>query len=1213
MGFPWNKGDDEPKEIERTIYANDSERNASFNYANNYVTTSKYTWYSFLPKNLFEQFQRLANFYFLCLAILQFMPVISSLTPATTVLPLIFVLLVSGLKEIVDDYYRHKFDNTVNARLSSVVVGGEIKQVRWDNVQVGDIICMKNGESIAADLLLFSSSDDNGLCYIETAALDGETNLKVRQALPYTAEMKDDLQCISRFNATLICEPPNNRLSKFEGTLTCDNERYSIDNDKILLRGCVLRNTEWAFGMVIFAGKDTKLMMNSGKGVFKRTSIDRLMNLLIVGIFLFLMCICLLASIACITWEFFVGFESRVYLPDLNSDPKVYPRDIFPDSKKFGSLVIGGLYFFSYIIILNTVVPISLYVSVEVIRFTHSMWINWDGRMKYRINEKKEEWARARTTTLNEELGQIEYVFSDKTGTLTQNIMTFNKCSIQGNFYGDCYDSDNNPIDPAPHTPTVDFSKNPYYEKSFKFYDASLLAKVEDEDEQASLFFRLLALCHTVMPAEDALGNLLYEAQSPDEAALVSAARNFNFVFKSRTPKSITTIENKRKEEYELLQILDFDNVRKRMSVIVRKNGVITMYCKGADNMIFDRVNEASNALKEVTNEHLTRCAAEGLRTLCLSYRNIPEYEYQEWEKLWLDASTSMENRDEKMFEAMEKIEVEMTLIGATAIEDKLQDYVPETIANLARANIKIWVLTGDKQETAINIGYSCRLLTDDMAEVFVIEGEDKLSVKESLELARKRMDGPKSEWQGRVTSSSRAQLIGHHKNGDSPGRGSYSNNMLDASVSANNNRIINPEGTGYALVINGHSLTFALQEDMEELLFETATKCIAVICCRVTPLQKALVVEMVKNRKSAVTLAIGDGANDVSMIRAAHIGVGISGQEGLQAVMSSDFSIAQFSFLERLLLVHGRWSYVRMCKFLKYFFYKNFAFTLAHFWFAFLCGFSAQTVYDPAFIALYNLIFTSMPVLMLACFEQDVNDRYCIRYPKLYLAGQQNLLFNKKVFAQSVMQGIISSFIIFGIPFAAFSSQTDQFGIDLSDMRGVGVSVATCLIWGVTLQCALETQYWTWINHFFTWGSIILFMLFQIILYADKLTFLDFFYEYMGVTPQVMVSPGYWLCLLLALVVLLLPILALKFYYIRVRPTLADHLREQHNFNSKSRSDLKIRRSSHGRPRSSMRSGYAFSHKGGFGDLITSGQMSQRSRPASASAPGTSGVNGRF
>lgn len=231
-----------------------------------------------------EQFQRLANFYFLCLLVLQLIPAISSLTPITTAIPLIGVLMLTAIKDAYDDFQRHVSDRQVNNRISKALRNGKLVNEKWSGVQVGDIIRMENDQFVAADILLLSSSEPNGLCFIETAELDGETNLKIKQCLVETAEMNQREEQLWSFNGEIICEPPNNLLNKFEGTLMWKNQRYSLDNEKILLRGCVLRNTQWCYGLVIFAGKDTKLMQNSGKTTFKRTNIDKLLNFIIIGV-----------------------------------------------------------------------------------------------------------------------------------------------------------------------------------------------------------------------------------------------------------------------------------------------------------------------------------------------------------------------------------------------------------------------------------------------------------------------------------------------------------------------------------------------------------------------------------------------------------------------------------------------------------------------------------------------------------------------------------------------------------------------------------------------------------------------------------------------------------------------------------------------------------------------------------------------------------------
>ncbi|GLD58859.1 phospholipid-transporting ATPase ID-like protein [Lates japonicus] len=258
-------------EKERHVKANARDYNDKFSYADNRIKTSKYNVFTFLPINLFEQFQRVANAYFSVLFILQVIPEISSLSWFTTIVPLVLVLAITAIKDATDDYFRHKSDQQVNNRQSQVLIRGSLQNEKWMNVRVGDIIKLENNQFVAADILLLCSSEPYGLCYIETAELDGETNLKVRQALPVTSDL-GDISKLMDFDGEVICEPPNNKLDKFIGTLYWRDNKYPLDNEKMLLRGCVLRNTEWCFGMVIFAGLQTKLMQNCGRTKFKRTS-----------------------------------------------------------------------------------------------------------------------------------------------------------------------------------------------------------------------------------------------------------------------------------------------------------------------------------------------------------------------------------------------------------------------------------------------------------------------------------------------------------------------------------------------------------------------------------------------------------------------------------------------------------------------------------------------------------------------------------------------------------------------------------------------------------------------------------------------------------------------------------------------------------------------------------------------------------------------------
>ncbi|KAM8744213.1 phospholipid-transporting ATPase ID [Acanthopagrus schlegelii] len=1152
-------GNEKKGEDERHLRANDRPFNLSYRYANNAIKTSKYNIFTFLPLNLFEQFRRLANAYFLFLMILQVIPQVSSLSWFTTAVPLILVLSITAVKDASDDINRHKSDKQVNNRMVDVLIDGQLKKEKWMNVQVGDIIKLENNEFVTADLLLLSSSEPLNLVYVETAELDGETNLKVKQALTVTGELGDNIGALASFNGEVRCEPPNNRLDKFKGVLSLDGQTYALDNDKVLLRGCTLRNTEWCFGLVIFGGPDTKLMQNSGKTTFKRTSIDHLMNVLVLCIFGFLAFMCTVLAIGNAIWEFNEGSVFTAFLP----------REQGVDSGLSSFLT-----FWSYVIVLNTVVPISLYVSVEIIRLGNSFFIDWDRKMYY---PKSDTPAQARTTTLNEELGQIKYIFSDKTGTLTQNIMTFNKCSINGKAYGELLDFAGNRVEITEKTEKVDFSWNRLADPKFDFHDHSLMETVKDGNLEAQAFFRLLALCHTVMPEEKNEGELYYQAQSPDEGALVTAARNFGFVFRQRTPETITVVEMGRQVVYELLAVLDFNNVRKRMSVIVRSpEGKLTLFCKGADTIIYERLHPSCNQLKGVTTRHLNEYAGEGLRTLVLAYKDLDESYMDGFKRRHHEASTAMDGREERLDELYEEIEKDLMLLGATAVEDKLQDGVPQTIEQLAKADIKIWVLTGDKQETAENIGYSCNMLREDMKEIFIVAATTAEGVKEELENARRKMC-PDSVDKPSVIKE-RAGLFWLQK----------TETVQDEKVDGD-----------YGLVINGHSLAFGLEKNLQLELLRTACMCQTVICCRVTPLQKAQVVQLVKKYKQAVTLAIGDGANDVSMIKAAHIGVGISGQEGMQAVLSSDYSFAQFRYLQRLLLVHGRWSYLRMCKFLRYFFYKNFTFTFVHFWYAFFCGFSAQTVYDEWFITVYNLVYTALPVLGMSIFDQDVNDRWSFQYPQLYAPGQLNMYFSKKAFVRCMMHSCYSSLILFFIPWAAIYDTVRDDGKDIADYQSFALLAQTCLLFVVSIQLCLDTHYWTAVNQFFIWGSLAAYFAITFTMYSNGMFFIfTGAFPFIGTARNSLNQPNVWLTIFLTSLLCILPVVAFRFIVILLRPTINDKVRYKMRKEALPAS-APPKRHKH---ISTRRSGYAFSHAQGYGDLVTSRKFLLRplkSRPA--------------
>ncbi|KAJ8402123.1 hypothetical protein AAFF_G00373580 [Aldrovandia affinis] len=1130
-------------------------------YSGNAIKTYKYNAITFIPMNLCEQFKRAANLYFLALLILQIIPQITTLPWYTTLVPLVLVLGITAIKDLVDDLARHRMDKEINNRKCEVLLDSRFQESKWMNIGVGDVVRLKKNDFVPADILLLSSTNPNSLCYVETAELDGETNLKFKMGLKVTDERLQDESQLARFDAMIVCEEPNNRLDKFTGTMRWRKDRYPLDLDNMLLRGCKIRNTDACHGLVIFAGADTKIMRNGGKTRFKRTKIDELMNYMVYTIFVLLILVAAGLAIGHTFWYEEIGSRAW-YLFDGKQETASYR---------------GFLSFWGYIIVLNTMVPISLYVSVEVIRLGQSKFINWDLQMYY---ADKDTAAKARTTTLNEQLGQIEYIFSDKTGTLTQNIMAFKKCNIAGQTYGNPTSADGVSLD---RSRPVDLSWNKHAEKKFQFFDHALISCIQSrKDPDVLEFFKLLSLCHTVM-VEHKEDELVYQAASPDEGALVTAARNFGFVFLSRTQDTITISEMDTEVTYQMLALLDFNSDRKRMSIILRfPDGRIRLYCKGADTVIYERLHPDSQ-YKEKTQTALDIFANETLRTLCLCYKDI--------------SNADLGDRDAALDQVYEQIEGNLLLIGATAIEDKLQDGVPETIANLAKADIKIWVLTGDKKETAENIGYSCELLTDDMQ---IHYGED---VNEKL---RMRQENRRNQ----VPVSRRSKKV-QEPFFTVPGKnaliitGGWLNEILYEKKKKRRRLRLRRLGKKPPPTSpqDGQPVDDLEKEQRQVDFVDMACECSAVICCRVTPKQKANIVSLVKKYKKAITLSIGDGANDVNMIKTADIGVGISGQEGMQAVMSSDYAFAQFRYLNRLLLVHGRWSYIRMCKFLRFFFFKNFAFTLVHFWYSFFSGFSSQVAYEDWFITLYNVCYSSLPVLLVGLLDQDVSDKLSLRCPKLYLPGQQGAFFNYKNFFISLFHGIFTSLVIFFIPYGAFLQTMGQDGEAPSDYQSLAVVTASSLIITVNLQISLDTSYWTFVNCFAVLGSIAIYfgIMFDIHSAGIHVIFPSAF-TFTGVASNALRQPYLWLTIILTVGISLLPVICIQFLYKTIWPSEGDKVhrhRKKYEVEEEAKKKPAFRRGQHSR-----RSAYAFSHSRGYADLIASGRSIRRRAPVRRDVP---------
>ncbi|KAM4795955.1 phospholipid-transporting ATPase VA [Rhinophrynus dorsalis] len=1187
----------------------DAQDNPNLLYAGNSIKTTKYTALSFLPKNLFEQFHRLANVYFVFIALLNFVPAVNAFKPELALAPVLFILAVTAVKDLWEDYRRYRSDKEINHMDCLVFCRSGRKYVEryWKEVHVGDFIQLRCNEIIPADILLLSSSDPDGLCHIETANLDGETNLKQRQVVKGFTELESEFDPM-KFNSAIECEKPNNDLSRFRGYISHKNGKKSgLYKENLLLRGCTLRNTEVVSGIVIYAGHETKALLNNNGPRYKRSKLERQMNADVFWCVLILLIMCLFSAIGHALWVWQYGEKRPVF-------------DVLGSDGNYVNPFLSAVYlFFTMIIVLQVLIPVSLYVSIEIVKICQVYFIHQD---KDLYDEETDSRLQCRALNITEDLGQIQYVFSDKTGTLTENKMVFRRCTVAGIEYSHdanakrlamYQEADSEEEDNGPKTGTLPRRDSSVSHHSVKIAhrsqstkthrrtgsraeamrasilskhtafsspmekditpDPKLLEKVNDcakvlkivrnhEQPFSQLtpelsnifdFFIALTICNTVvvtspnqprqkvrerfeqkspvktiedfirrftpsrltsgsnsssssslgtsksmhrvgssfmssnsiegsfMKLEGKLscsaqmsfnglgsqqgikltdgheGELRFEAESPDEAALVYAARAYNCSLVGRLSDQVTVeLPHLGRLTFELLHTLGFDSIRKRMSVVVRHplTDEIIVYTKGADSVVLDlvqcskdnSVGKYQRKIQAKTQNYLNCYAVDGLRTLCIAKRILSKEEYACWLKFHLQAESSLENREELLFQSAVRLETNLHLLGATGIEDRLQDGVPETITRLRKAGLQIWVLTGDKQETAVNIGYSCKLLDRD---------DDIITLNaESLEACSGLLEECLHYVESKFSSDSKEKSDGKVEICFPQSHSQWSSNSKQSSL---------------GLVIDGKTLAFALDSTQSDKFLLLARQCRSVLCCRSTPLQKSMVVKLVRDKLKAMTLAVGDGTNDVSMIQMADVGVGISGQEGMQAVMASDFAVPRFQHLERLLLVHGRWCYSRLSNMVLYFFYKNAMFVALLFWYQFFCGFSGSTMIDQWYLIFFNLLFSSIPQLVTGILDKDLPAEMLIATPQLYKSGPNMEEYKPHMFWRNMIDAFYQSLVCFFIPYFAF------YDSDI-DLFTWGTPIVTCALFTIMMHLGIETKTWTWINVLSIVFSILLF-----------------------------------------------------------------------------------------------------------------------------------------
>ena len=945
----------------RIVYFN----NPALNITNweNKEENNKYNLITFVPLVLFNQFKQFGNFFYLLMSIAQFFPDLKVGYLFTYISPLAFVVCVSMGKELYDDINRRIQDKKTNSAKINVLVPSpdktnfEYLPKSASDLLVGDIIELKKNTRVPADIIVLKTineSNDNQ-AFIRTDQLDGETDWKLRKAPGMTQGMpeKNFFTC----NAYVECEPPSKLIYNFEGVINCKDEEGSKREP------LNLENTMWAstvvaslkvIGIVIYTGKETRARMNSSTPKVKIGILDQELNrsnMYLFGIMLFVAFI--LASAKGFSLKFFYTF-------------------------------------IKYVILFCAIIPISLRVNLDVSKTYFSYVINRDKDIPETI---------ARNSTIPEELGRISYIFSDKTGTLTKNEMVFKKIAMETEQFGEddfedlkailsdeCKDND------APLLDLINLeskmSEVTSYSESLNI-DPSLSDKSLGMEKKRSKKIRRhrnklirdtitsMVLCNNVTPVVDDQDEtkITYQASSPDEVALVKFAETLNMRLVHRTDSEIKIKDSSDDfEEFEILANFPFSSDTKRMGIVLKnkKHGHIIYYLKGAENVMMKFVKKE---YVSYISENAENLATKGLRTLVLSQKIISQEDFDKWNGEYKEALTSMENRQEKITQVVSKLENNMEFLCVTGVEDLLQDDVAMTIDNLRNAGMKVWMLTGDKVETATCISISAGIKAKNH-KIFTIRNDefaheslagDIIKLKELFREYQKKTD-------------------------------------IEPNI----------------FIIDGDTLDLALK-NCEEDFFRTSMQAPSVVCCRCSPTQKRIIVKTIKKYTNARTAAVGDGGNDVAMIQEADVGIGIVGKEGLQASLAADYSIKEFRSLSVLLLWWGRIAYKNTSTMANFIIHRGLVISMNQFIFSCVFYFNPVPIYSGFLSFGYSTIFTSLPSISVLL-DQDVAKDNVIKFPTLYKILLKGRELNFKSFLFCLFKSIFQAAVIMLGSFVLFS-----------------------------------------------------------------------------------------------------------------------------------------------------------------------------------------------
>ncbi|KAH8652324.1 hypothetical protein BX600DRAFT_441212 [Xylariales sp. PMI_506] len=1082
------RNDDEDAEQEdndpsasRTVAVGSSQ---SIRFPPNSISNAKYTALTFLPVTLYNEFSFFFNMYFLLVALSQAIPQLRIGYLSTYIAPLAFVLMITMGKEAYDDIERRRRDNEANSEEYTILRFDEPGQLRYPtsrsprklksssmrkgkksrtrdrlsdiqeeeeeaegqgvgqpssyveemskksrDLRVGDVLKLNKGQRVPADVIILkcltaegasapppqnlepieesllvdtdvnepskvdkgkdvelgdaaSGGNVNGETFIRTDQLDGETDWKLRLASALTQNLP--IEEFVRLRVT--AGKPDKKVNEFAGTVDLVPSRqqaYSAHVDDGAADGrsnsapLSIDNTAWAntviasqattLAVIIYTGSQTRSALSTSPSRSKTGLLEYEINSLTK----ILCALTLGLSIVLVALEGFNNTGDDVWYVKITR----------------------------FLVLFSTIVPISLRVNLDLGKSVYSWFIQRDPGMP---------GAVVRTSTIPEDLGRIEYLLSDKTGTLTQNDMEMKKIHVGTVSYA------NEAMDEVAAYVKHGFA-GPAVEKMLVTPSSSYTTTggVTATRTRREIGTRVrdvvlaLALCHNVTPTmeeEDGQTITSYQASSPDEIAIVrwTESVGLRLVYRDRRGMTLeSTDTGKVAVQIKILDVFPFTSEGKRMGIIVQfleqpnaipadpDHGEIWFYQKGADTVMSSIV-----AANDWLDEETANMAREGLRTLVVGRKKLSAAQYRAFSNSYQDASLAINGRDAGMQKVVaDHLERDLELLGVTGVEDKLQRDVKPSLELLRNAGIKIWMLTGDKVETARCVAVSSKLVARGQYIYTITKLKRKDNAQDHLDFLRSKTDS--------------------------------------------------------CLLIDGESLALFLTHFRTEFI-SVAVLLPTVVACRCSPTQKAEVAKLIREYTKKRVCCIGDGGNDVSMIQAADVGVGIVGKEGRQASLAADFSIEQFCHLTKLLVWHGRNSYKRSAKLAQFVIHRGLIIAVCQTMYSIAIKFEPEGLYKDWLMVGYATVYTAGPVLSLVL-DKDVDENLANLYPELYKELTSGRSLSYRTFFVWVFVSIYQGGMIQGL---------SQILTEVEGPKMVAVSY-TVLVLNELLMVAIEITTW--------------------------------------------------------------------------------------------------------------------------------------------------------